>query len=161
MPAPYCRNGSCRYVRAVDQWLWLRAFQTVHYRTTLKITFHFFTHFLAKFLSNFFKIIILYYFLFFYNLKRIKSNSLLTVWYALRPIQHTTVSLNYSQSIKINIGSSDIGTIIPSTHRPTVLYWRLLDFQFSILHWSHPYVLKDSNKSRNIYHQENYFHWSN
>ena len=28
-----------------------------------------------------------------------------------------------------NIGPSDGGTIIPSTHRPTVLYWRLSDFK--------------------------------
>ena len=33
-----------------------------------------------------------------------------------------TEPLNYSQSIKIKIGPSDSGTIIPSTHRPTVLY---------------------------------------
>ena len=37
--------------------------------------------------------------------------------------------MNYSQSIKINIGPSDNGMIVPSTHRPTVLYWRLLDFR--------------------------------
>ena len=29
---------------------------------------------------------------------------------------------------KKNIGPSDSGTIILSTHRPTVLYWRLSDF---------------------------------
>jgi hypothetical protein len=40
-----------------------------------------------------------------------------------------TVSLNYSQSIKINIWPSDSGTIVPSTHRSTILYWRLLDFR--------------------------------
>ena len=39
-----------------------------------------------------------------------------------------TVSPNYSQSIKKNIGPFDSGTIVPSTHHPTVLYWRLLDF---------------------------------
>ena len=63
----------------------------------------------------------------FYILKKIKSNSLLTVWCALRPNEQPTVSLNYSQSIKINVRPSDGRTIVPSTHRPTVLYRRLSD----------------------------------
>ena len=39
-----------------------------------------------------------------------------------KSLNHCTVTLNYSQSIKINIGPSDGGAIIPLTHRPTVLY---------------------------------------
>ena len=70
--------------------------------------------------QNSFQIILNYYF---YKLKKIKSNSLSTVWYALRPSQQPTVSQNYSQSIKINIGPSESGTIVPSTHRPTALYY--------------------------------------
>ena len=107
---------------------WLREFQTVHYRITLKIKFHFFTQFLAKFLSKFFQIIISLYFFIFCNLKKIKSNSLVTVWNALGLSHQTTVSLN-SQSIKINIGPSDGGTIISSSRCPTVLNWRLTDFK--------------------------------
>ena len=42
-------------------------------------------------------------------------------------IDRGTVSPNYFQSIKINIGPSDIGRIVPSTHRPSILYQRLLD----------------------------------
>ena len=45
-----------------------------------------------------------------------------TVGNAIRPSQQPTVSPNYSQSIKINIGPSEDGTIVPSSHRPTVLY---------------------------------------
>ena len=89
----------------------------------------FFTQFLAKFLSKIFQIIISLYFFIFCNLKRIKSNSLVTVWNALGLSQQTTVSLNYSQSIKINIGPSDGGTIISSSRRPTVLNQRLTDFK--------------------------------
>ena len=40
-----------------------------------------------------------------------------------------TVSVNYFQSMKINIGPSDIGTIILPTHRPTI-YWILSDFNY-------------------------------
>ena len=40
----------------------------------------------------------------------------------------STVSLNYSKSIKINIGSSDGRTIVPSAYRPTIMYWRLSHF---------------------------------
>ena len=74
-----------------------------------------------------FQIIISFYIINFLQLKKIKSNSLVTVWYALRLSQQPTVSLNYSQSIKINIGPSDGGTIISSSRRPTVLNWRLTD----------------------------------
>ena len=50
-----------------------------------------------------------------------KSNSLLTVWYALLPSQQPTLSLNYS---RMNIGPSNGRTIFPSTHCcPTVLYY--------------------------------------
>ena len=112
------------------QWLWLRAFQTVHYRITLKIKFHFLYTIsckisLQKLLSKLVQITI---FFIFYNLKRIKFHSLLTVWYSLRPSQQPTVSPIYSH-IKINIGPSEGGTIIPSSHRPTILYWRLSDFK--------------------------------
>jgi hypothetical protein len=79
--------------------------------------------------QNYFELLFLVIFWLFYNLKKSKYYSLLTVWYALRPIQQPTVSLNYSQSIKINIGTSDGGMIIPSTHCPTLLYWRLSDFK--------------------------------
>ena len=89
-------------------------------------------HFLHSFLQNSIQIISYYYlfiyFSFFYNLKKIKSNSLVTVWYALRLSQQPTVSLNYSQSIKINMAPSDGGTIISSSNRPTVIYLRLTDF---------------------------------
>ena len=61
-------------------------------------------------------------------LKKIKSTSLVTVWNALGLNQQTTVSLNYSQSIKINIGPSDSGTIISLSRRLTVLNQRLTDF---------------------------------
>ena len=81
-------------------------------------------HFLHNFLQNsfqkIFKILFLYIFFIFCKLKEIKSNSLVTVWNALGLSQQTTVSLNYSQSIKINIGPSDGGTIIPSSRRPIV-----------------------------------------
>ena len=87
-------------------------FQTVHYRFNLKINFRFFRIFFAKFLS---KIILNHYF----------SKK---VWYALRPNQQTTVSPNYSQSIKIIIAPSDNGKIFPSTNRPSVLSRRLSDF---------------------------------
>ena len=80
-----------------------------------------------------FKIFLNYYFFIcisiFCNLKNIKSNSLVTLWNALGLTQETTVSLNYSQSIKINIGPSDSGTIISSSRHPTVLYQRLTAFK--------------------------------
>ena len=79
----------------------------------------FLTQFLAKFHSELFQIYI------FLQLR--KKN--ITLYQQLRPSQQTTVSPNYSQSIKVNIGpSSSGGTIIPSSHCPTVLYWRLSDF---------------------------------
>jgi hypothetical protein len=84
----------------------------------------FFTQFLAQFP---FKIILNYYlsFLtFFYDLKEIKSNSFICP----KASQQPTVSPNYFQSIKINIGPSDNRTTVQVTHRPTVLYWRLSDF---------------------------------
>ena len=56
---------------------------------------------------------------FFTTWNKIKSNSLLTVWYALRPSQQHTLLPNYSQSIKTNIGPSEGRTIIPSSHCPT------------------------------------------
>ena len=37
-------------------------------------------------------------------------------------MDRATVSLNYSQSIKINIGPSHSGTIVQSTHCPTVSF---------------------------------------
>ena len=101
---------------------WVADLALGHFKLFLKIKFHFFTQFLAK---SPFKLLLLF------SLQlKIKSNSLLTVWYALRPSQQPTVSPNYSQSIKINIGPSDARTIVPSTNHPTVLYWRLLDFLF-------------------------------
>ena len=51
-----------------------------------------------------------------------------TVWNALSQTHWATVSLNYSKSIKINIGPSDGGTIVPSAHHHIVFYWRLSDF---------------------------------
>ena len=99
-------------------------------------------HFLHNFLQFPFKKFSNYYFfiLFFIfcNLKEIKSNSLVTVWNALGLSQQTSVSLNYSQSIKINIGPSDGGTIIWLSRRPIVLNLRLTDFLFlvsKIFHW--------------------------
>ena len=100
-------------------------------------------------------IIVLYYFLLFHNLtlflpavvtwrsymgwfrpwpvgiglKRLKSNSLLTVRSALSLRQQSTVSRNHSQSIKTNLGPSNGRTIVPSIHRSIVLYWRLTDFR--------------------------------
>jgi hypothetical protein len=88
------------------------------YTTSCKIPFNFF-----------FKLLFLYIFFIFYNLKKIKSNSLVTVWNALGLSHQTTVSLNYSQSIKINIGPSDGRTIMSSTRRPTILNQRLTEFR--------------------------------
>ena len=80
-----------------------------------------------------FKIILNYNFLIFFSFfqlkKKLKSNSLLKVWNALRPSKQPTVSPNYSQSKKMNIRPSDGRTIVLSTHCPTVLDWRLLDFR--------------------------------
>ena len=59
--------------------------------------------------------------------KIIKNNNY--YWNALSQSHRATILLNYSQSIKINIGPSDGRTIVPTTHHPTVLYWRLLDFK--------------------------------
>ena len=109
-------------------WLSPRAYQTVLYRIILQKKIHFLHNFLQNSFQNFFKLLFLYIFFIFCNLKKIKSNSLVTVWNALGLSQQTTVSLNYSQSIKINIGPSDGGTIISSSRRPTVLNWRLTDF---------------------------------
>ena len=78
---------------------------------------------------NIFQIIIFFIHFSFYNLKKLKSNSLVTVWYALRLSQQPTVSLNYSQSIKINMAPSDGGTIISSSNRPTIIYLRLTEFK--------------------------------
>ena len=61
------------------------------------------------------------FFFIFYNLKRIKSNSLLTVWYALRPSQQPNVTRNYSESIIINIRPSYSRIIVSTTHHPMVL----------------------------------------
>ena len=90
-------------------------------------------HFLHNFLQNSIQIISNYYFFIYFSFfykkkKKIKSNSLVTVWYALRLSQQPTVSLNYSQSIKINMAPSDGGTIISSSNRLTVIYLRLTDF---------------------------------
>ena len=51
--------------------------------------------------------------------------------------QNINSALNYSQSIKINIGPSDGEMIVTSTHRPTVLYRRLS--HFNIAYGSPPY----------------------
>ena len=92
-------------------------------------------HFLHNFLQFPFKNFSKYYFfiLFFIfcNLKEIKSNSLVTVLYALRLSQQPTVSLNYSQSIKVNMAPSDSRTIISSFNRPIVIYLRLTNFKWS------------------------------
>ena len=120
------------------QWLWLRAFQTVHYRITLKKNSIFLHNFLQIFFQNYFILIFFFFsiFLYFLQPKKKKLNSLLTIWYALRPSQQGTVSRNYSQSIKINIGPSDGGTIVPSSHCPNVLYWRLSDFYIKSQNWN-------------------------
>ena len=78
------------------------------------------------------KLLFLYISFIFCNLKKIKSNSLVTVWNALGLSHQTTVSLNYSQSIKINIGPSDGEMIISSSRRPTVLYQRLTEYKWNI-----------------------------
>ena len=85
----------------------------------------FFTQFLAKFHSNYFKLLFLDIFFIFLQLKKIKSNSLVTVWFALRLSQQPTVLLNYSQSIKINMAPSDGETIISSSNRPTVIIFKI------------------------------------
>ena len=113
-------------------WLVLRAYQTVLYRIILQKKIHFLHNFLQNSFQNFFKLLFLYIFFIFCNLKKIKSNSLVTVWNALGLSQQTTVSLNYSQSIKINIGPSDGGTIISSSRRPTVIYQRLTEFKTKV-----------------------------
>ena len=70
----------------MNWWLGIRSFQTVLYRNThtgsCKIPF---------------KIISTYYILFFYflQLKKIKSNSLVAVYYALRPSQLPTALLSH------------------------------------------------------------------
>ena len=117
-------------------WLSPRAYKTVLYRIILQKR-SIFTQFLAKFLSKFFQIIISLYFFIFCNLKKTKSNSLVTVWNALGLSHQTTLSLNYSQSIKINIGPSEGGTIILSSRRPTVLNQRLTEFMSERLVKSH------------------------
>jgi hypothetical protein len=94
-----------------------------YYENKTPICLH---NFLQNSFQNYFKLL---FFIFFYNLNLFESNSLLTVWYALRPSQQpTAASSNYSQSININIGPSDGGTIVPLTHRPTVTYWRFRIF---------------------------------
>ena len=108
------------------------------------------TQFLAKFLSKNFQIIISLYSFYFLQLKKIKSNSLVTVWNALGLSQQTTVSLNYSQSIKINIGPSEGGTIILSSRHPTVLYQRLTDFWIHLLFWPHMAVLFNFTIERHL-----------
>ena len=58
--------------------------------------------------------------------KRLKSNSLLTVWSALSLSQQSTVSQNYSQSIKINLGPSYGGKMVPSFVNPSfhcIIQW--------------------------------------
>ena len=115
------------FSETVGCWLGLRAYQNVLYRIILQKKNPFFTQFLAKFLSRVLKIIISLYFCIFCNLKKLESNFLVTVWNALGLSQQTTVSLNYSQSIKINIGPSDDGTIILLFCCPTILYQRLTD----------------------------------
>ena len=54
-----------------------------------------------------------------------------TVWNALSQSHWGTVSLKYSQSIKIHIGPSGGGAIVLSTYCPTVSYWRLLDLRWN------------------------------
>ena len=91
-----------------------------------KINFlHYFLQIPFKKFSNYYFFI---FFLFFTTQKKLKSNSLVTVWNALGLSQQTTVSLNYPQSIKINIGPSDGGMIISSSRRPTVINGRLTGF---------------------------------
>ena len=110
-------------------WLVLRAYQTVLYRFFFKEKKN---HFLHNFLQNSFQIFFklsFFYISYLLQLEKIKSNSVVTVWNALGLSQQTTVSLNYSQSIKINIGPSDGGTIILSSRRPTVLNQRLTEFR--------------------------------
>ena len=112
-------------------WLVLRTYQTVLHKIILKKKSIFLTiscKIPFKIMSNYYFFI---YFFIFCNLKKIKYNSLVTVWNALGLSQQTTVSLNYSQSIKIIIGPSDGGTIISSSRRPTVIYQRLTDFKIS------------------------------
>ena len=125
----------------MGQWLAdlsLGHIKTVLYRIILqkkkKKKIHFLHNFLQNSFQKIFKLLFLYIFFTFCNLKKIKSNSLVTVWNALGLSQQTTVSLNYSQSIKINIGPSDGGTIISLSHRPTVLNWRLTDFNSPLIH---------------------------
>ena len=108
-------NTMGRWVDITTQSLWLRAFQSVHYRITLKIKFHFLKQFLEKFLSNYHFLSFFIIFLFFYNLKKIRSNSL-TVWYALRASQHPTVSPNYIFPIYQKTKTFDSGTIVPSLY---------------------------------------------
>ena len=45
------------FSKTVAQWIWLREFQTVHYRITLRIKFHFLHNFLQNFLQNYFKLL--------------------------------------------------------------------------------------------------------
>ena len=65
-----------RQCSAVTQWLWLRSFQTVHYRNTLKIKFHFSHNFLQNSFQNYFKLL----FVIFLQLRKNKSNFLTNFW---------------------------------------------------------------------------------
>ena len=109
-------------------WLSPRAYQTVLYRIILQKKSIFYTiscKIPFKIFSNYYFFI---FFIFFTTQKKLKSNSLVTVWNALGLSQQTTVSLNYPQSIKINIGPWDGGMIISSSRRPTVINGRLTGF---------------------------------
>ena len=66
-------------------WISPRAYQTVLYTIILQKN-SLFTQFLAKFFSKMFQIIISLYFFIFCNLKKIKSNSLVTVWNTLEVV---------------------------------------------------------------------------
>ena len=90
------------------QWLWLKAFKTVHFLCKKKNQF-FLQYFLQNLFSKLFQIIIFYHFLFFYN-------SFLTVWYALRLSQQPTVSWIY-QNKDWTIRRREARSVNPSSHR--------------------------------------------
>ena len=68
-----------------------------------------------------------YCFIFFYNLKKVKCNSLLTLWNVLRPSHQPTVLFPIYQNNDWTIRRWDVCPINPATQ---LLFWRLLDVRW-------------------------------
>ena len=65
-----------------------------------------------------------------------RSNSVKNSWKCLKSNSLSHCLTEFFQIYQKYIGPSDGGTIIPSTHRPTVLYWRMSDFKSFLAHKS-------------------------